>query len=72
MADLSKYKDILQNHRDQLNQWISKTKDPGPETLETYILETEDQMSRPETRFREKIIAEILTSISSGLEMEND
>jgi arylsulfatase A-like enzyme len=41
----SKYKDILQNHREQLNQWISKTKDPGPETLETYILETEDQMS---------------------------
>ena len=45
LADLSKYKDILQNHRDQLNQWISKTNDPGPESLETYILETEDQMS---------------------------
>ena len=45
LAGLSRYKDILQNHREQLNQWISKTKDPGPETLETYILETEDQMS---------------------------
>jgi hypothetical protein len=45
LADLSKYKDILHNHRDQLDQWISKTNDPGPETLETYILETEDQMS---------------------------
>ena len=45
LAELSKYKVILQNHRDQLDQWISKTKDPGPETLETYILETEDQMS---------------------------
>ena len=45
LADLSKHMDILQKHRDQLNQWISKTKDPGPETLETYILETEDQMS---------------------------
>ena len=45
LSGLSKYKDILQNHREQLNQWISKTKDPGPETLETYILETEDQMS---------------------------
>ena len=44
LSGLSKYKDILQNHREQLNQWISKTKDPGPETLETYILETEDQM----------------------------
>ena len=44
LAGLSRYKDILQNHREQLNQWISKTKDPGPETLETYILETEDQM----------------------------
>ena len=45
LSGLSKYKDILQNHREQLNQWISNTKDPGPETLETYILETEDQMS---------------------------
>ncbi|NBU86409.1 MAG: DUF229 domain-containing protein [Verrucomicrobia bacterium] len=45
LAGLSKYKDILQNLREQLDQWISKTKDPGPETLETYILETEDQMS---------------------------
>ena len=45
LSGLSKYKDILQNHREQLNQWNSKTKDPGPETLETYILETEDQMS---------------------------
>jgi hypothetical protein len=45
LAGISKYKNILQNHRDQLNQWISKTKDPGPETMQTYILETEDQMS---------------------------
>ena len=45
LANLAKYKDILQNHGDQLDQWISKTNDPGPETLETYILETEDQMS---------------------------
>ena len=45
LADLSKYKDISQNHRDQLDQWISKTNDPGPETLDVYILETEDQMS---------------------------
>jgi hypothetical protein len=45
LSGLSKYKDILQNHGEQLNQWISNTKDPGPETLETYILETEDQMS---------------------------
>ena len=44
-ADLLKYKDILQNHRNQLDQWILRTNDPGPETLETYILETEDQMS---------------------------
>jgi hypothetical protein len=45
LADLAEFKDILQNYRDQLDQWISKTNDPGPETLETYILETEDQMS---------------------------
>ena len=45
LANLAKYKDTLQNHGDQLYKWISKTNDPGPETLETYILETEDQMS---------------------------
>ena len=45
LAGLSKYKDILQNLREQLDQWTSETKDPGPETLQTYILETEDQMS---------------------------
>jgi hypothetical protein len=45
LSGLSKYKDILQNHREQLNQWILRTNDPGPETLQTYILETENQMS---------------------------
>ena len=45
LVKLSKISGILQKHRDQLDQWILKTKDPGPETLETYILETEDQMS---------------------------
>ena len=45
LVNLSKISVILQKHRDQLDQWILKTKDPGPETLETYILETEDQMS---------------------------
>ena len=45
LAGLSRYKDMLKNHRGQLNQWISRTNDPGPETLKTYILETEDQMS---------------------------
>ena len=45
LANLMKMKGVLQNHRNQLHQWISKTKDLGPETLETYILETEDQMS---------------------------
>ena len=45
LSGLSKYKDILQNLREQLDNWTSETKDPGPETLETYILETEDQMS---------------------------
>jgi len=42
---LPKFKEILRKHRDQLNKWISRTNDPGPETLETYIIETRDQMS---------------------------
>ena len=45
LANLSKTKGVLQKHRNQLDQWISRTNDPGPETLKTYILETEDQMS---------------------------
>ena len=45
LVDQSEYKEMLNNHRDQLDQWILRTKDPGPETLEIYILETEDQMS---------------------------
>ena len=42
---LPKFKEILRKHRDQLNKWISRTNDPGPETLETYIIEIRDQMS---------------------------
>ena len=45
LVDQSEYKEMLNNHRDQLDQWILRTKDPGPETLEIYILEKEDQMS---------------------------
>ena len=45
LANLSKTKGVLQKHRNQLDQWISRTNDSGPENLETYILETENQMS---------------------------
>ncbi|MEC8013536.1 MAG: sulfatase [Verrucomicrobiota bacterium] len=45
LANLSKNKGVLQKHRNQLDQWISRTNDSGPENLETYILETENQMS---------------------------
>ena len=34
----------LKQHRESLDSWIEQTNDPGPETLEVYILETEDQM----------------------------
>ena len=30
--------------RKNLTQWMLQTGDPGPETIEVYILETEDQM----------------------------
>ena len=45
LVKIPKHEEVLKNHRDQLNQWISRTNDPGPETLETYIIETQDQMS---------------------------
>ena len=45
LAENKKYKKTLLELRKNLTQWIIRTGDPGPETLEVYILETEDQMS---------------------------
>ncbi len=45
LAENKKYKTTLEKLREILNQWLVRTGDPGPETLEVYILETEDQMS---------------------------
>ena len=36
--------DALAQHRELLDHWIEETGDLGPETLEVYLLETEDQM----------------------------
>lgn len=44
LADDPKHKKALKDMRKRLGQWIEKTGDPGPETTEVYILETEDQM----------------------------
>ena len=35
---------VLEAHRKLLDEWIKATKDPGPETPEVYLLETEDQL----------------------------
>ena len=40
-----KYKKTLTGLRKSLAQWIIQTGDPGPEAIDVYILETEDQMS---------------------------
>jgi hypothetical protein len=45
LAENKKYKKTLTRLRQNLAQWILQTGDPGPETLDVYILETEDQMS---------------------------
>ena len=45
LVENQKYKKNLDELRENLTQWMLKTRDPGPETLEIYILETEDQMS---------------------------
>ena len=34
----------LKEHRKRLDQWIEETGDRGPESIEVYIMETEDQM----------------------------
>ena len=44
LADHPKHAKVLQDMRQRLDRWLEKTGDPGPETPEVYILETEDQM----------------------------
>lgn len=44
LAEDPKYTEDLKRHRQLLEDWIQKTGDPGPETLEVYKLETEDQL----------------------------
>lgn len=44
LADDPTHAEALAQHRDQLQAWIKRTGDQGPETPEVYILETEDQM----------------------------
>ncbi|MGB1129315.1 MAG: sulfatase, partial [Haloferula sp.] len=36
--------EALARHRALLDQWMKDTKDPGSESPEVYVLETEDQM----------------------------
>ena len=44
LADDPKRAKVLQQLRGRLEEWIKETGDPGPETPEVYVLETEDQM----------------------------
>ncbi len=44
LAEDPKHASALEQHRALLDAWIMETKDPGPETPEVYILETEDQL----------------------------
>jgi arylsulfatase A-like enzyme len=45
LAENKKYEKTLNELKQNLSEWIVRTGDPGPETQEVYILETEDQMS---------------------------
>jgi hypothetical protein len=45
LAENKRHEKTLTELRKNLAQWIIQTGDPGPETLDVYILETEDQMS---------------------------
>ena len=44
LASNPMHRDALVQHRQNLNDWIKETGDPGPETPEVYIMEVEDQM----------------------------
>ncbi|MCP4787392.1 MAG: sulfatase [Fuerstiella sp.] len=44
LSDDPRHAEALTQQRARLDDWIQQTDDPGPETPEVYILETEDQM----------------------------
>jgi hypothetical protein len=44
LADNPKHGAVLAQHRTRLESWMEETGDMGPESLEVYIMETEDQM----------------------------
>ena len=44
LASDPQYTQELQRHHQLLDKWIKETGDPGPETLEVYKIETEDQL----------------------------
>ena len=44
LANDPKHAKALKDMRKRLGHWIENTGDPGPETPEVYVLETEDQM----------------------------
>lgn len=50
LAEEAEHAKVLEAHRKLLDDWIVATKDPGPETPEVYILETEDQLKSREDK----------------------
>ena len=44
MAEDREYADELERHRMLLDEWIKQTNDPGAESDDVYVLETEDQL----------------------------
>lgn len=44
LTDRPEYAKEVEKHRKWLSEWIERTGDPGPESPEVYILETQDQM----------------------------
>lgn len=45
LAEDPKFADVLKTHRAHLDDWVERTGDPGPESPEVYVMETEHQMS---------------------------
>ncbi|MEO2014971.1 MAG: sulfatase [Fuerstiella sp.] len=50
-----RHAEALEQQRARLEQWIQQTGDPGPETPEVYILETEDQMKSTKNKASREI-----------------
>ncbi len=55
LAQNPQYAEVLKEHRARLDKWIKETNDPGPESLEVYKIEIEDQLKSTRSKTTREI-----------------